>query len=113
MIPFCKEDDNESFGNYRPISLLSSISKIFERVAFNQFYDYFTSNGPLYESQYGFRKLHSIELTALEFTDRISHEMDAKKIPFSIFLDLSKAIDTLDHYVLLSKLEYNGIRTLH
>ena len=105
MIPLYKKDDNKLFGNYRPISLLSSISKIFERVAFNQLYDYFTSNGLLYESQYGFRKLHSTELAALEFTDRISQELDAKKIPFSIFLDLSKAFDTLDHNVLLSKLD--------
>ena len=112
VIPLYKKDDNKSFGNYRPISLLSSISKFFERVAFNQLYDYFTSNDLLYESQYGFRKLHSTELAALEFTDRISHEMDAKKIPFSIFLDLSKAFDTLDHNVLLSKLEYYGIRDI-
>ena len=110
MIPLYKKDDNKLFGNYRPISLLSSISKIFERVAFNQLYDYFSSNGLLYESQYGFRKLHSTKLAALEFTDRISQEMDAKKIPFSIFLDLSKAFDTLDHNVLLSKLNYYGIK---
>ena len=85
MIPLYKKDDDRSFGNYRPNSLLSSISKFFERVAFNQLYDYFASNGLLYESQYGFRKLHSTKLAALEFTDRISQEMDAKKIPFSIF----------------------------
>ena len=112
VIPLYKKDDDRSFGNYRPISLLSSISKIFERVAFNQLYEYYTSNGLLYESQYGFRKLHSTELAALEFTDRISQEMDAKKIPFSIFLDLSKAFDTLDHKVLLTKLHYYGIRDI-
>ena len=112
VIPLYKKDDDRSFGNYRPISLLSSISKIFERVAFNQLYEYFTSNGLLYESQYGFRKLHSTELAALEFTDRISQEMDVKKIPFSIFLDLSKAFDTLDHTVLFTKLHYYGIRDI-
>ena len=80
VIPLLKKDDNKSFGNYRPISLLSSISKIFEWVAFNQLYDYLTSNGLLYESQYGFRKYHSTEVAALEFTDRIRQEMDAKKI---------------------------------
>ena len=59
--------------------------------------EYFTSNGLLYNSQYGFRKLHSIELAALEFTNRISQEMYAKKIPFSIFFYLSRGLDTLDH----------------
>ena len=73
-------------------------------MAFNQLYTYLTSNDLQYESQYGFRKHHSTELAALEFTDRIMRikkEMDAKKMPFSIFLDLSKAFDTLDHSVLL------------
>ena len=110
VIPLYKKDDNTLFGNYCPISLLSSISKFFERVAFNQLYDYFSSNGLLYESQYGLRKLHSTESAALEFTDRISQEMDAKRIPFSILLDLSKAFATLDHNVLLSKLDYYGIK---
>ena len=110
VIPLYKKDDNKSFGNYRPISLFSSISKIFKRVAFNQLYTYLTSNDLLYESQYGFRKFHSTKLAALEFTDRIKKEMDARKIPFSIFLDLSKAFDTLDDSVLLSELQYYGIR---
>ena len=57
VIPLFKKDDNKSFGNYRPISLLSSISKIFERVAFNQIYDYLTSNGLLYESQWNSMEL--------------------------------------------------------
>ena len=78
-------------------------------MAFNQLYTYLTSNDLQYESQYGFRKHHSTELAALEFTDRIKKEMDAKKMPFSISLDLSKAFDTLDHSVLLSKLQYYGI----
>ena len=64
----------------------------------------------LYESQYGFRKYNSTELAALASTDRIRQEMDNKKIPFSIFLDLSKAFDTLDHTVLIQKLHYYGIR---
>ena len=110
VIPLYNKYDNTLFGNNQPISLLSSISEIFERVAFNQLYDNFASNGLLYESQYGFHKLHLIELTALEFRNRIRQEMDAKKIPFSIFLDLSKAFVTLDHNVLLSKLDYYGIK---
>ena len=101
MIPLYQKDDNKSFGNYRPISLLSSISKILERIAFNQLYDYFISNSLLYESRYGFRKYHSTELAVLEFSDRIKQEIDNNKIPFSIFLGLSKPFDTLDHLVLL------------
>ena len=85
VTPLYKKDDDRSFENYRPISLISSISKNFERVALNQLYGYFTSNGILYESQYRFHKLHSTKLGALEFMDRISQQMDAKKIPFSIF----------------------------
>ena len=56
--------------------------------------------------------INTSNVLALEFTDRISQEMDAKKIPFSIFLDLSKAFDTLDHKVLLTKLHYYGIRDI-
>ena len=56
VIPLFKKDDDKIFGNYRPISLLSSISKVFEKVAFDQLYDYLTSHGLLFDSQYGFRR---------------------------------------------------------
>ena len=69
--PLYDKEDQRVFGNYRPISLLSSISKIFEKVAFKQILEYFTSNNLLFESQYGFRENHSTELAALEFIDRI------------------------------------------
>ena len=110
VIPLYKKDDEKSFGNYCPISLLSSFSKIFERIVFDQLYDYLIEHDLLYQSQYRLRRFHSTELAALELTDRIRQQIDQKKVPFSVFLDLSKAFDTLNHDILLTKLHYYGIK---
>ena len=77
---------------------------MFEKIVFDLLYDHLITDGLLFESQYGFRKQHSTELAALELTDRIRREMDQDEIPFSVFLDLSKAFDTLNPYILLSNL---------
>ena len=109
VIPLFKKGDTHTFDNYRPISLLPAISKIFEKIACKQLYKYFTDHKLLYENQYGFRKDHSTELASLEISDRILHDLDNSKIPISVFLDLSKAFDTLDHSILTTKLKYYGI----
>ena len=110
VLPIFKKGQANIFDNYRPISILPAISKVFEKVAFNQVYDYFKTNKLLYKSQYGFRKKHSTEQACLEFTDRILHDLDKKEIPIAVFLDLSKAFDTLNHDILLFKLDHYGIR---
>ena len=110
ITPIFKKDNPHITDNYRPISLLPAISKIFEKVAYGQVYDYFVENNLLYESQYGFRKLHSTELATLEITDKITKELDQGKLPLAIYLDLSKAFDTIDHNILLEKLKYYGIK---
>ena len=109
VIPIFKSGDETLFNNYRPISILPSLSTIFERVIFNQIHDYFTTHNLYYSNQYGFRKDHSTELAALEIIDRITQHLDKGATPINIYLDLSKAFDTLDHNILLHKLKHYGI----
>ena len=110
VIPVHKKNDDQLFENYRPISILPSISKIFEKIMHGQIYDHFTENDFLYANQYGFRKEHNTEFAAMELVDRIASKMENRDIPINIYLDMSKAFDTLDHDILLSKLEYYGIQ---
>ena len=108
--PLLKVGDPLLATNYRPISLLTSISKIFEKNIFNQLTNYLSLNNILTDSQYGFRKNHSTQSAALKLIDRLMISMDKGKTPLAIFLDFSKAFDTLDHEILLYKLKYYGIK---
>ena len=108
--PIYKKDDESLFSNYRPISILPAISKVIEKVIYNQLYSFFSQHKLLNESQYGFRAEHSTEYAALELVDRLNSVLDNNEIPFSIFLDLSKAFDTIDHSILINKLSHYGIK---
>ena len=108
VIPLFKKNDPHIFDNYRPISLLSSISKTFEKVVFNQVYEYFTNNELFYNSQYGFRKLHSTEYASLELVGRNSQYLDNGKLPVTVYLDLSKAFDTINNEIIFKESEYYG-----
>ena len=95
--PLYKKGDKCCLNNDRPISLLPTISKIFERVMYKQLYQYFNENKLLCEQQYGFRSQHSTELAAVKLVDYVIKEMDSNKkvnTPVALFLDLSKAFDT-------------------
>ncbi len=110
IMPVYKIDDETLFTNYRPISLLPAISKIFEKVIFKQIYKYFQDKKLFYNVQYVFRAEHSTEFAALHLINRTMIEMDNMNTPVNIFLDLSKAFDTQDHKILLQKLDYYGIK---
>ena len=110
VIPIFKKGDPSLFENYRPISLLPAISKVLEKIIALQLSSYFEKNKLLFDNQYGFRPKHSTEHAALELIDRITNKMDTNEIPLNIFLDLSKAFDTIDHSILLNKLKYYGLK---
>lgn len=108
--PLFKKGSHSDPGNYRPISILPSLSKVFEKVLLKQLTAYFTQNSILFPSQYGFRKGHSTDHAVLEFVDHIYSRMDSGDTPLSIFVDLTKAFDCLDHEILFKKLEFYGVR---
>ena len=94
--PLFKRGDTAQLNNYRPISLLPTISKVFERVIYSQLYAYFNDNNLMSEQQYGFRAQHSTELASVKLVDHIIKQMDNRyetKTPVAIFCDLSKAFD--------------------
>ena len=110
VIPLYKKGDKALLDNHRPIFILPSISKIFVKFIFNQINDHFTSHDLYYDGPYGFREKHSTQLAARELMDRITHELDLGNTPINIYIDISKAFDTLDHNILISKLQHYGIK---
>ena len=112
VCPIYKSGEKNDFTNYRPISLLPSFSKIFEKIVYNRLIEFINSNNVLSVNQYGFRHKHSTYMAVLELYNRISLAIDKNEFCAGIFIDLSKAFDTINHKILLEKLQYYGIRGL-
>ena len=110
VIPVFKKGDRFQPTNYRPISLLSIFDKLLEKLMFNRLISYLEGNNILYNYQFGFRKNHSTTLALIDTIDNIYENLDNSQTVVGIFLDLTKAFDTVNHDILLYKLQYYGIR---
>ena len=109
VIPLYKGKDQDQVVDYQPISLLVTISKILEKIIYKRVYDFLEKEKILYNSQYGFRSKHSCEQAILELTGKILQAKEQNLESAALFLDLSKTFNTLDHEVLLVKLERYSI----
>ena len=112
VVPVFKAGCKSNVENYRPISVLSIVSKIIERAVHDQMYSYLSLNHFLNPSQSGFRSQYSTATTVIDVEDFILKNMDEGKVTGAIFLDLKKAFDTVNHSLLLNKLKKFGIRDI-
>ena len=108
VTPIPKEGDDEVPNNNRPISLLPVLSKVCERVAHNQFSSYLLSRDHLSCKQSGNKQWHSTETSLIHTTDIILSAIDKKKLTAVVLLDMSKAFDSINHQILLEKLQDVG-----
>ena len=97
-------------SNYRPISLLSNIDKIYEKILYKRLHNFLSHHKILNPQQFGFRKSHSTSHTLLSITQKLYDALDSGKFAYAVFIDLEKAFDTVDHSILLKKLDHYGIR---
>ena len=110
VIAIHKKGSTDNPSNYRPISLLSVFSKIFEKLMHKRLYNFLEINEIIHPLQFGFRKKHSTTHIPISITEHIKSSIESGKFGCGIFIDLKKAFDTVNHTILLRKLEHYGIR---
>ena len=110
VVPLYKSGDPAIISNYRPVSILPLFSKILERLMYNRLLNFIDSHNILYKYQFGFREGYSTNMALVILVDKILEAIDSGEIVIGVFLDFSKAFDTVNHTILLDKLYKYGIR---
>ena len=112
VYPIHKKESKLKVSNYRPISILPPESKIFEKLIHERLVDFFNKHEIIYKHQFGFQRRKSTEHAVLDLLYNIVSALETKNKACSIFLDFAKAFDTVNHDILLSKLDYYRVRGL-
>ena len=110
VIPIHKDGPKNNVANYRPISLLNSLSKVYEKLMYNRVISFLESNNSLFDMQYGFRSGRSCEQALLNAQNTLLDSLTKRQISLLLLIDFSKAFDMVDHSILLKKLDHYGIR---
>ena len=112
VTPIFKSGAEKYVNNYRPISVISIFSRLLERLVHDQIFNYILENNRVFKNQSAFRKLYSTITSLMRSTDHWYENIDKKKLNLTIFLDLKKAFDTVDHKLLLEKMSRYGMRDI-
>ena len=110
VVPVFKKDSKLNYSNYLPISLLSNIEKILGKLMYKRLYTFLDYNNIIYDLEFGFRQQYSTSHALINITENIRKALYDRSIGCGVFVDLQKAFDTVDHQILLAKVNRFGIR---
>ena len=109
VVPVFKKDSTSEYSNYRPVSMLSDIEKIHEKLMYKRLYTFLNNNNIIYNLQFGFRQQCSISHVLINITENIIKALEHGNICCGVFVDIQKVFDTVDHQILLVQLNHYGL----